>query len=165
MKRNTYHGAPCRKAGHTERYKSSRTCVVCTREQKRRRYAKDEKYRKARKEKNKKYYWENREKCLNYARSPHVRQNAAVFRRKYRNQTTVPMIPKPELCEWRDCSRPALHEDHCKTGPFRGFLCPSHNQLLGRMGDSKEGVEKTCSDALEYLAMSLKRHKEYEWLQ
>jgi hypothetical protein len=35
--------------------------------------------------------------------------------------------------------RTYLHVDHChETGRVRGLLCPEHNLLLGRFGDSPE---------------------------
>jgi predicted nucleic acid-binding Zn ribbon protein len=44
--------------------------------------------------------------------------------------------------------RTYLHVDHCHdTGRVRGLLCPEHNLMLGRFGDSPEMFRKV----LEYL--------------
>lgn len=44
--------------------------------------------------------------------------------------------------------RTYLHVDHChETGRIRGLLCPEHNLLLGRFGDSPEMFRRV----LEYL--------------
>jgi hypothetical protein len=44
--------------------------------------------------------------------------------------------------------RTYLHVDHChETGRVRGLLCPEHNLLLGRFGDSPEMFRRV----LEYL--------------
>jgi hypothetical protein len=44
--------------------------------------------------------------------------------------------------------RTHLHVDHChETGRVRGLLCPEHNLLLGRFGDSPEMFRRV----IEYL--------------
>lgn len=44
--------------------------------------------------------------------------------------------------------RTYLHVDHChETGRIRGLLCPEHNLMLGRFGDSPEMFRKV----LDYL--------------
>ena len=56
--------------------------------------------------------------------------------------------PRPKLCEISGCNSPAEVLDHChSTGKFRGWLCRSCNQNLGRFRDNAEGLRA----ALEYL--------------
>jgi hypothetical protein len=53
-----------------------------------------------------------------------------------------PTRPCPEFCEWPGCTRKATHLDHCHAmGVFRGWLCNPHNTALGRMGDTREGLQ------------------------
>ena len=66
--------------------------------------------------------------------------------------------PKPARCDccgkkFKDLNDKHINLDHCReTGTFRGWLCTSCNQGLGKLGDTIEGLEK----ALDYLH----RHKD-----
>ena len=74
----TYHGKPCKKAGHTERYVSTGNCIACTRANKNKAYAENTEYREYCKAYDKKRYAKNPEKRCAYNKKHYAENTARV---------------------------------------------------------------------------------------
>lgn len=96
----------------------------------------------------------NPDKIREYARRHRAANREklrAYHRERKRRELGIPVAtrPPPELCEC--CGKrfaKALRIDHDHvSGKFRGWLCDACNLGLGKLGDTREGVER----ALAYL--------------
>lgn len=112
MKENMYHGKPCKRGGHTLRYKSTRGCVECHVI-----WSKD--WNLSHKESRSKSGWK-------YYGIP---------------EPTRPMPDTCEMCGGLPSGHGRFHADHDKlTNKFRGWLCSRCNHGLGLLGDNINGI-------------------------
>lgn len=163
-------GAPCSRAGHTNRYVKDNSCADC-------RLGDYEANREAKLEYNRKRYESPKVKAATaeYMRDWYERNRAHVAGRNFewrkanysyaverdlaynrkRRGVPIPSHPSPGLCEC--CGKPPsgrlthLVPDHCHiTGMPRGWLCDTCNLALGALGDDIAGVEQMIAYLLKY---------------
>lgn len=114
MKDNTYRGNPCKRGGHTLRYKSTRGCVECQ-------VVLSKEYDSSHKDL-------RREQNRRWCGIP---------------EATRPVPDRCELCGGPPTGHGVLHADHDHlTNKFRGWLCSLCNGGLGMLGDNTEGLKR-----------------------
>ena len=99
-------------------------------------------------ERRKKYYHKNKEKCLRSAKHYKLQAAYGIGIDEYEA-----MLESQDgtcaICDGVNASGHALHVDHCHdSGRVRGLLCTGCNTLLGAAKDSAE----TLNRAIKYIA-------------
>lgn len=137
MNDNFYNGSPCRKSGHTLRYKNGGGCVECDRIRSKHRRKFNENYIKGSKE----YRLKNKEKLKHYMRNYHY----GITETQY-NALILTQNGKCAICEDDLDFNKRTHVDH-KGSKIRGILCHLCNVGIGHFRDS----EQFLFNAIQYL--------------
>ena len=150
-----YDGSPCKKCGSTERYTGSSDCRQCHIKKCTKRNKENPKYQEnqrkwreaniiSRKEYDKRWYQENKEKSYEYTLKKKYGITYAEYEKMLTEQKGLCAIcGKTEPTENR-----RLAVDHChRTGKVRSLLCGKCNKAIGLLDDDPELMKK----AIEYM--------------
>lgn len=130
-----YDGIPCKKCGSTQKHVSSYSCVKCNVDRNLSKLYDDDLMAPYRtKEKQQKYFEENKDKRNGYKRKYSLGRYGLTVE-EYENMYTN-QKGKCSICGGQP-KRKNLSVDHChKTSKVRGLLCEKCNVGLGSFGDN-----------------------------